>query len=83
MRNYQEMREQDSLVMEHLKGQDPLTIKEIERLTGISEFYLRKSLMRLRDRGEVRKWFARDADKPEWVYERTHGGYDPGPGEAA
>lgn len=82
MRNYEKEREQDQQIMKFMKGKPAMTCKEIEAGTGISEFDLRKSLIRLCDKNELAKWFSINSKPPGWVYERAHGGYSPG-GSAA
>ncbi|MDX1558991.1 MAG: hypothetical protein R3193_08810 [Marinobacter sp.] len=83
MRNYEKERQQDIQVMAYLSGKDAMTCQQIEAGTGISEFDLRKSLMRLCDKKELHKWFSTNSKPPGWVYEKAHGGYSPEPKGAA
>lgn len=73
----------DAKVMLFLAGQPPRRCKDIASDMEENEFDVRRSLIRLLDRGEVLKAYHKHAAKPDWYYERAHGGYVPGPKGAA
>lgn len=76
-------RAMDEAVSLFMTGKDAMRIKPIADGMGENEFDVRRSLMRLVDRGVVVKVYLRQATPPDFYYERAHGGYSPGPGDAA
>ena len=73
----------DARVMMFLAGQDPMRCTEIAEGMEENEFDVRRSLIRLMDRGEVFKQYLKHTAKPDYYYERARGGYSPTGGDAA
>ena len=73
----------DARVMMFLAGQDPMRCTEIADGMEENEFDVRRSLIRLMDRGDIHKQYLKHGAKPGDYYERAHGGYSPEPKGAA
>lgn len=69
----------DEAVMGFLIGQPLLTCYQIAKGMGENEFEVRHSLIRLQNRGDVYKQYLKNVEKPDYYYERAHGGYSPDP----
>lgn len=76
-------RAMDEAVKKFLMGRDAMRIKQIAKEMGEDPFDVRRSLIRLVDRGEVFKVYQRTPAPGDWAYEKAHGGYSPTGGDAA
>lgn len=73
----------DERVILFLAGQDPMRCVDIARGMKENEFDVRRSLIRLLDRGRVFKTYMKNAEPADFYYERAEGGYSPSPKGAA